>query len=345
MIRIEKLRVDLPGFSLRDVDLKIGPGELFTLLGPTGAGKTLLLEAIGGLVPITRGRIYVGGVEVTDLAPERRGIAIVYQDYALFPHLTVYKNIAYGLRMRREDPATIREKIEWLAGRLNLSHLLERSVLNLSGGERQRVALARALVVNPRALLLDEPLAALDPNFREQIRRLLKEIHEETGITFLMVTHDFAEALFLGHRAAVINEGAIEQVGTVGEVFRRPASTFVAEFVGMKNVYPARFKGAKAFIGELEIDLDRDAAENHCHLAIRPEDVMIGPDASICNEVSLLSAEVVQLLDAGLFYEAHLRSEGVVLLALTVKSAAFDMGLQPGARVQVGLRRSGIHTF
>ncbi|MEJ2723858.1 MAG: ABC transporter ATP-binding protein [Deltaproteobacteria bacterium] len=246
MIRVDKLCIDLPGFSIRSVDLSIEKGEFFTLLGPTGAGKTLVLEAISGLAPVTSGRIVVENREITRIAPEHRGIGIVYQDYALFPHLNVFQNITYGLRYHRMDHRESQKRVERFIEALNLGGLVNRSVSNLSGGERQRVALARALVVSPSVLLLDEPLSALDPNFREDLRKVLKELHCEMGITFLMVTHDFGEALFLADRAAVISQGRIEQVGKTDEVFQRPATPFVAEFVGMKNVFEAVFQGDKA---------------------------------------------------------------------------------------------------
>ncbi|MFV9646380.1 MAG: ABC transporter ATP-binding protein, partial [Desulfobacterales bacterium] len=253
MIRIKNLSVKLPGFSLHNIDLTVEKGEFFTLLGPTGAGKTVVLESVIGLIPVEKGRIYINNKEVTGLPPEKRDIGIVYQDYALFPHLTVYKNITYGLRYHPINGKEPGKKLSFIIDRLSLVPLLERSVINLSGGEKQRVALARALAIEPSVLLLDEPLSALDPNFREDTREILKRLHVETGITILMVTHDFTEAHFLAQRTAVINNGRIEQIGSIAEVFHKPSTPFVAGFVGMKNIFPAIFNGNKAQIGELAI--------------------------------------------------------------------------------------------
>ncbi len=233
MIRIENLCVRLPDFSLDRINLHVADGEFFILLGPTGAGKTVLLESVAGLVPVSSGRIHLNGRNVTHLCPEKRGVGIVYQDSALFPHLTVKDNIRYGLRYQKDSPDKAPMKFDPLVEALGIGHLLHRNATTLSGGEKQRVALARALIVAPALLLLDEPLSALDPNFREEIRDILKDLHRNTGVTILMVTHDFAEARYLAQHIAVINNGRLEQTGTVDAVFLKPATAFTARFVGM----------------------------------------------------------------------------------------------------------------
>ena len=238
MIVIQDLDMDMGGFALKGINLHVHRGEFFILLGPTGAGKTLLLEAVAGMIPLTGGRIVVGGNDVTRLPPEKRGIGIVYQDYALFPHLSVIQNIRFGLRYRKMDRAATDKWVKTLLKRLGIERLAKRSVKNLSGGERQRTALARALAVKPAVLLLDEPLSALDPNFREEIRALLRQIHNEFNMTLMMVTHDFSDALYLGNRLAVLNNGKIEQTGAVSEVFQNPSTPFVARFL-MGARYPA----------------------------------------------------------------------------------------------------------
>jgi molybdate/tungstate transport system ATP-binding protein len=251
MIRIEDLHVRLPEFNLEGIHLHARKGAFFVLLGPTGAGKTVLLESIAGLLPATRGTIHIKNRDVTALPPEKRAISIVYQDSALFPHLSVRKNITYGLRYHAVEPAGSAGagdrggRFDHLVNALGIRHLLERGVAHLSGGEKQRVALARALVVDPDILLLDEPLSALDPNFRMEIRDILQDIHQKTGITVLMVTHDFAEARHLADRIAVIRNGRLEQTGSSEEIFTRPATAFVGRFVGMGNHYEARFEGSR----------------------------------------------------------------------------------------------------
>jgi molybdate/tungstate transport system ATP-binding protein len=343
MIRLERLRIDVPGFSIMDIDLSVENGEFFALLGPTGAGKTLVLEAISGLAPVTGGRIIIGNTDVTHVPPERRGIGIVYQDYALFPHLTVQQNITYGLRYRKLDDKTSRENLDWLIDRLNLGAIINRSVDNLSGGETQRVALARALVVSPAVLLLDEPLSALDPNFRKEIRKLLKKLHQETGNTFLMVTHDFAEVLFLAERAAVINQGRIEQIGRVTEVFHRPASPFVAEFVGMKNVFPATFHGRKALLHDLELELDKSFAKKEGYLAVRPEDVVISRQQPSRNTCSSFAGRVLKVVDTGLYYEVSVQAGHVVFQTLLTKADLVGMKLVEGTEVCLSLKPSSLH--
>ena len=345
MIRVEKLCIDLPGFSVRSVDLSIKKGEFFTLLGPTGAGKTLVLEAISGLAPVTSGRILVEGREVTRTPPEQRGIGIVYQDYALFPHLSVFQNVTYGLRYQKMDQRESQKSYERFIQALNLGALLHRSAENLSGGERQRVALARALVVNPSVLLLDEPLSALDPNFREDLRKVLKGLHRDMGITFLMVTHDFAEALFLADRAAVINQGQIEQSGKTLEVFQRPATPFVAQFVGMKNVFEATFQRDMARFGGLEIDLGRPPDGDKGFIAIRPEDVVLSRQSFPAEEYFSFRGEILKLMDNGPYYEVFVKVKDVVFQTFATKSALIAMPLANGGDVFLNMKRSSLHTL
>ncbi len=345
MIEIETLRIELPGFALQDIELSIQDEEFFTLLGPTGAGKTLVLEAIAGIVPITSGRIRVKGRDITDLPPEQRGIGIVYQDYALFPHLSVLENITYGLRYHKTDSHSSGQWVKWLMERLGLHPLARRSIYHLSGGEKQRVALARALAVNPSVLLLDEPLSALDPNFREEIRDVLKKLHQEVGITFLMVTHDFAEVLFLGQRTAILNRGIIEQVGPVSEVFQRPATPFAAEFVGMKNVFPAVFKETRAMVDDLELHL-QDPPESHKrYVAIRAEDIVIEKEKLSGNGLNVFQGKVLEVIDRGLYHEVSVSAGKIIFRAILTKSALFEIKLREGKEVHIAIRSSAIHVF
>ncbi|MEA3415338.1 MAG: ABC transporter ATP-binding protein, partial [Thermodesulfobacteriota bacterium] len=300
MIQIKNLNVKLSGFSLHNIDLTVEKGKFFTLLGPTGAGKTVVLESAIGIIPITNGRVIINGKDVTRLPPEKRGIGIVYQDFALFPHLTVYQNITYGLRYHKINGKEPGRNLSFIVKRLSLDPLLQRSVVNLSGGEKQRVALARALAVDPSALLLDEPLSALDPNFREDIREIIKRLHIETGITVLMVTHDFTEAHFLAQRTAIINNGRIEQTGSIAEVFHRPSTPFVAEFVGMKNIFPAIFNGNKAKAGNLEIKISSNNNNSKKYIAIRPEDIRVSIDKP-SPERNSIKGTVSKILNHGFY--------------------------------------------
>jgi molybdate/tungstate transport system ATP-binding protein len=345
MIRLENLHIRLPDFSLDNICLDIPAGEFFVLMGPTGSGKTLLLEAIAGLMNTAGGRIFVGEKEVTGQPPEKRGIGIVYQDQTLFPHLTVAKNISYGLRYHRINPKKARENIVGLVSLLNLEHLLERLPGNLSGGEKQRVALARALAVQPGVLLLDEPLSALDPNFQDEVRHALKALHESTGATFLMVSHDFSDALSLADRAAVINKGKIEQVGRVEDIFKRPVSVFAADFVGMKNIFKTCFNGSQTTLGYLEIKLDKPPAAGQGHIAIRPEDIELSKKAFWSNTYNIFQGNVVGIFDQGFTYEVHIRADRTIFKSLVTKRDLFQLALQEGQEIFVAFNAAAVHVF
>ena len=221
------------------VDLEIPAGEFFTMLGPSGSGKTTTLRLIAGFEQPDEGRIELGGVDVTNRAPYERDVNTVFQDYALFPHMTIAENVGYGLRVKRVPRAERKHRVEEILEVVRLPQLGNRKPAQLSGGQRQRVALARSLVNNPKVLLLDEPLGALDLKLRQEMQIELKQIQREVsdvGITFIYVTHDQEEALTMSDRLAVFNEGRIEQIGTPAEVYERPATEFVAGFVGVSNM-------------------------------------------------------------------------------------------------------------
>ena len=344
MIGIDRLCVRLPGFSLRSVNLSVEQGEFFCLLGPTGSGKTLILESVAGIVAIADGRIQVSGRDVTGLPPERRGVGIVYQDCALFPHLSVAKNIDFGLRYHRKTTAAIRSRRRDFIDRLSLAPLLDRSVTTLSGGEKQRVALARALVTAPAVLLLDEPLSSLDPCFREEIRDLLGNLHQETGLTVLMVTHDFTDAHSLARRVAVLHDGRIEQTGTVNEVFNKPATAFVADFVGMKNVLPVRVENGCFYTGGLALPA---SAENghHRFAAIRPEHIHLRPNASSGVSEAGFSGRIGTISNQGFFTELTVDAADVTFKTVMLTSSLVTMNLRPGASVHLHIDPADIHLF
>jgi len=239
MLRLENLAVRLKNFQLGTINLHVAKGEYRVVLGSTGTGKTVLLETIAGIHKPCAGRIFLRELDITDRAPEKRNLGIVYQDYALFPHMTVEENIAFGLRMRRADPRHIAEDVLQMADFLNLRHLLKRTPGRLSGGERQRTALARALVMKPYMLLLDEPLSALDRLTRDRLKNELKRIHTDLGITVLHITHDLSEAFLLADTLAVMKDGRILQEGPPEQVLARPLNRMVAELVGIRNFIPA----------------------------------------------------------------------------------------------------------
>jgi multiple sugar transport system ATP-binding protein len=218
--------------AVNDVNLQTAEGEFLVLLGPSGSGKTTLLRMIAGLEPPTAGRIFIGGNDVTALAPRERRIAMVFQTYALYPHLNVYDNIVFPLKAQKIPKSQHKQKVEWAAGLLGIGHLLKRKPRELSGGERQRVALARAMVRNPSVFLLDEPLSNLDAKLRASAREEIENFQARVGTTTIYVTHDQVEAMAMGDRVVVLNKGVVRQFGTPKQVYEEPADTFVATFLG-----------------------------------------------------------------------------------------------------------------
>jgi len=239
---VKKLQKAYPEFFM-DISLEVKKGELLTLLGPSGCGKTTTLNLIAGFLNPDTGQIILNGEDITNLPPHKRKIGIVFQDYALFPHMNVYKNIAFGLKMSGIDEKRIRKRVEELLRLTKLESYEKRSVTTLSGGEQQRVALARALAPNPELLLLDEPLSALDAKLRKELRGEVRRIIKEIDLTTIYVTHDQEEAMALSDRIAVMKDGKIEQTGTPFEIYNRPKTAFVAEFVGMSNQIKAIYRG------------------------------------------------------------------------------------------------------
>jgi putative spermidine/putrescine transport system ATP-binding protein len=269
--------------AVAGVDLDVARGEFFSMLGPSGSGKTTCLRMIAGFETPSAGRVLLAGVDVTGRAPYERDVNTVFQDYALFPHMTVQENVEYGLRVKRVARTERRRRAGEALEMVRLADLGRRKPGALSGGQRQRVALARALVNRPRVLLLDEPLGALDLKLRQEMQIELKHIQESVGITFLYVTHDQEEALAMSDRLAVFNEGRIEQIGTPAEVYERPATPFVAGFVGTSNLLEATVEGQQGAFTRLRVgrdgvvllDAPGHAAGSTITVAVRPEKIHV----------------------------------------------------------------------
>jgi multiple sugar transport system ATP-binding protein len=263
--------------AVDDVSLDIGDGEFMVLVGPSGCGKSTLLRMIAGLEDVTAGEISIGGADVTELAPRRRDIAMVFQSYALYPHMSVRKNIGYGLKVRRTPKEEARRRVDEVAQLLGLEDLLERKPAQLSGGQRQRVAMGRAIVREPKAFLMDEPLSNLDAKLRVGMRTSLAQLHARLGVTTVYVTHDQTEAMTLGQRVAVLRDGRVLQVDTPQTLYSRPADLFVAGFIGTPamNLVEARLDGAEVVFGSQRLALDHahrpPARDGRVVLGIRPE--------------------------------------------------------------------------
>jgi putative spermidine/putrescine transport system ATP-binding protein len=318
--------------AVAGLDLDIHDGEFFSMLGPSGSGKTTVLRLIAGFEQADEGRVELDGVDVTRTAPFDRNVNTVFQDYALFPHLDVLDNVAYGLRVRkvgkRERHRQAREALETV----RLGHLTGRKPTQLSGGQRQRVALARAIVVRPKVLLLDEPLGALDLKLREQMQVELKQLQRDLGITFVFVTHDQEEALTLSDRIAVFDEGRVVQLGSPAEVYEHPASSYVAGFVGTSNLFDA--DTSKRLLG---------VGGEH---ALRPEKVTLTPDAGGGPQrgdgrVVRARGVITESIYLGTGHRIHLRlDDGTPLVVLEQSTGSLAESEQRGDRVVASWARS-----
>jgi ABC-type sugar transport system ATPase subunit len=262
--------------SVRDFSLDVAEGELFVLLGPSGSGKTTILRLVAGLEAVQSGQVWIGERDVTRLAPNERNVGMVFQSYALFPHMTVEQNVAFGMAVRRRPRDEISRRVSEVASILGIESLLDRLPRQLSGGERQRIALGRALVRDPDVLLLDEPLSNLDAQLRIQTRSEIVRLQARLRITTVYVTHDQTEALGMGHRVGVVREGRLEQVGTPQEVYERPTTLFVARFVGTPpmNVFAARTEDGAVWAGGLRVARAGNVS-GEVLLGVRPEHVHV----------------------------------------------------------------------
>jgi spermidine/putrescine transport system ATP-binding protein len=281
---------------LNDLDLEIGEGEFISLIGPSGSGKTTTLRIIAGLETPTTGGVFIGNEEITSLLPNQRGFGMVFQHFALFPHLDVYQNVAYGLKIRGDKPADIEAAVLPMLDRVGLRPLATRKIGELSGGQRQRVGIARALVVKPRLLLLDEPTGSLDTKLKLAMQTELKALHNEFGLTFIHVTHNQSEALALADRVYVMNEGRIEQAGTPTQVYRYPSTRFVADFVGRNNLIDGTIDG-DTFSGKMGTFPAGEGAtrlgRGACTAVIRADAIHLGtpPEGAAALQVRLDALE------------------------------------------------------
>jgi molybdate/tungstate transport system ATP-binding protein len=300
MLRLTNINRRLGDFALTDINLEVSDGQYYVLLGRSGAGKTQLLELIAGLEHPDSGNIFLDNEDITRQRIQDRKIGIVFQDYAVFPHMTVYGNIAYPLRVRKEDRKIIAEKVEMAALAMNIKHLLERSTGKLSGGELQRVALARTLINSPRLLLLDEPLSSLDTSLKDDLKRLLRNLNRE-GQTIIHVTHDYADAISLAKRVGVMHNGKIIQEGSVNEVFDNPANRFVARYAGIRNFFRVdiiRENGLSYGITDsnLKFKLNCSTASENSMLLLRNDSIVISDKVPSDTEVNAFRGKVAEII-------------------------------------------------
>ena len=316
LLKLEAVAVSYGGVAaLHPLTLSVMPGEFFCLLGPSGCGKTTTLGVIAGFFAAQHGRVVLGDEDVTSLTPQNRRIGVVFQNYALFPHMTAAENIGYGLRLQKRDKAEVKRRVEELLGLVHLTGKGNRFPRQLSGGEQQRVAIARALAIEPRLLLMDEPLSNLDARLREEMRDELKRIQRETGVTTVFVTHDQEEAFGIGDRVAVLNKGRLEQIGTPRDIYREPESLFVAQFIGRSNRFAAtKVAGEKDVI---DINGHRFACDRAARLQtqegvlfLRPEEISLGNTKADLNSVP---ATVIEVIYGGALVNYRLQTQFGVL--------------------------------
>ena len=336
--------------AARDLSLEVHDGELLVLVGPSGSGKSTVLRLMAGLERVTDGIIRIGDRDVTDLPPQRRDIAMVFQNYALYPHMTVRDNLGFGLSIRKQPPAVIDERVRAIAASLGLENLLDRKPAQLSGGQRQRVALGRAIVREPLAFLFDEPLSNLDAQLRVETRVELSRLHRKLGATMVYVTHDQSEALTLGDRIAVLKEGVLQQIATPMELYQRPANKFVAGFIGSPSMNfiegviqrssdIGRGAGMCTFKGiDLTIDVPCDGeSRGRVFLGVRPQHIEVTGDAQ-----NRPRAEVGIVEPMG--------NEQIVYVTLSggdklVAVAPPHDPIRPGDIVSINVRPEGVHIF
>jgi spermidine/putrescine ABC transporter ATP-binding subunit len=332
--------------ALAGVDLTVAEGELLTILGPSGSGKTTLLKVVAGFEVPDEGTVQLGADDVTLAPPRQRDVGMVFQNYALFPHLTVAQNVAFPLEMRRMPKPERERRVAEALALVELSGYEARLPRQLSGGQQQRVALARAIVFNPRLLLLDEPFGALDRKLREAMQLEVRRLQRRLKLTTLFITHDQEEALILSDRIAVMSAGLIEQVGTPGEVYTRPATRFVADFIGESNLLEGRCSGARDAVvegfGRIALEAPAGVAGAPATLLLRPEAVRVGPDATALPNSA--HARVVETVFLGLSVKLRLRLEsGLELLARLPLRPSEPSPATEGEMVPLGFAPEDVH--
>jgi len=350
MIEIKNLSINLGNFSLSNINLAIDDREYFVILGPTGAGKTVLIECIAGLHRINKGEIWIDENNVTNLTPEDRAVGYVPQDYVLFPFLNVVDNIAFGLRQAKYSPTEMKKGVESLSSLLSISHLLNRDTRSLSGGEKQRVALARALALSPKILLLDEPLSSLDLQTAKYLRLELRRIHQELGVTTLHITHNQTEAEEIADRIGILNMGRLEQVGSPEEVFFYPRNEIVSDFIGAPNILDCDYchnlgQGLmEVNCGGLNIILPHDGNMVR-RIALFPRDIYISNTKPPGPRVNRFNGVITSIKSSGATVRLEVKVGENALLAEMPHHIFEDMDLTVGKEVFLILKLRRIKVY
>ena len=348
MLHLDSLSVNLGGFQVQDLTFSVGKGEYFIILGPTGAGKTILLETIAGIYPSESGRIILEGEDVTSKEPRLRNIGMVYQDYMLFPHLTVEENISFGLRQKKVPLEEQRRVVNEMMDLLDIGNLTGRYPGTLSGGEQQRTALARALVLHPAILLLDEPMSALDTRSRNRMRELLTRIRNRTGTTIVQITHHFDDVFALADRIAVMRDGMIVQAGETQDVFLHPANRFVAEFLGIGNI----IRGVAETAGNITritphrgpVFYSSSIICGEVTATLHAEDIILSAEPFASSARNCLRGTVSEVIPVGSTVRVIL-DVGFPLTALLTRESCRELHLEQGNQVYATFKASAVHVI
>lgn len=348
MLEVKDLCVQYGTFSLRDITFDVQDGEYFVLLGPTGSGKTMLLESIAGLKPVKSGQVWINGRDVTSFTIEQRKIGFFYQDYIIYPHLSVRDNISFGTMYKYKTRREIDQAVDRAVELLGIEHLLQKRAPSLSGGETQKITLARAIAIKPDLLLLDEPLSAVDVETKHTYERELSELHKRLKLPTIHVTHNFEEAIALGDRMAVMSEGQILQIGTPQQIFRHPTSEFVARFFMTLNIFQGEVQDAPG--GQIVFCLEGQnlavvtALRGPRYASIRPENISILREGLNCNEVNKLPGTICRISDRGTiaYITVDVPPE---FTCLVLQPTVEEMGLEEKQKVFITFKASAVNVF
>jgi len=344
-LEVQNLSVDLGEFYLDNVNLNLDKNSYMVIIGPTGSGKSVLLETIAGFYRAEKGKIFLEGKDITNLNPENRGISIVYQDYVLFPNMNVFENIAYGLKKNEKNRAIIKSKVLETANLLKIDHLLDRNPETLSGGEKQRTAIARSIIVEPKILLMDEPFSAVDVSTHSYLTKLIKNVIENYETTCIHVTHNFNDVWNLAEKVAVMKDGKILQQGNTKEVFSKPSHNFVADFVGVHNVFEGKIMGKKSSLTKIELDSnlilyssDEPGDSKKVLVAIRPENIIFSNEAFVSSVRNQITGTVKEIIRVGPIVWIEVKIGKINFKGILTPNSCEKLGIKKGKEIYLSFK-------
>lgn len=342
MLSLNEINISFEDFSLKNISIKIEEGDYYVILGESGAGKSIILELLAGLLLPDSGSIYFNETDITKQSIQKRNIGLVFQDYAVFPHLNVYDNIAYPLRGKGISKKDIKNKVSEIAERVGIKHLLKRKTTILSGGELQRVALARTLILKPKCLLLDEPLVSLDAKLKESLRDLLRKLNKQ-GQTIIHITHDYEEALSLASMIAVIHKGKLIQEGKPGEIFHNPKSEFIANFTGIKNFFKAKYTSINKLIINEKLTIQVNPDEKMCegYVMIPSESVVISLKEQKSSAINNFKG-IIKSIFSSRFGKEIIVDIGIIISVYITEDSVQNLNLEENKEVWISFKVNSV---